>query len=219
MGAAGKNAALRGAGWAALVGGGWWNNADLCICRYLCSFRKHRGVRSSQPCPGETSPRIFLDHLTRLCRYWLFIHPRQMPVAPVWRWAEYQESWFIDLKKTKQSLHWTNARKYVLVKRWTEWWTYFLSLISLTHGPNLAQILSYQRINYPHPLISYIYSLRLLFLSSNASYPLPSRLLLLNRWDYFLGGHARFIYTAKSAWGVGVKTTIRLSNLALPPWI
>lgn len=149
----------------------------------------------------------------------IYSSSRQMPVAPVWRRAEYQESWFIDLKKTKQSLHWTNARKYVLVKRWTEWWTYFLSLISLTHGPNLAQILSYQTINYPHPLISYIYNLRLLFLSSNVSYPLPNRLVLLNRWDYFLGCHARFIYTAKLAWGVGVKTTIRLSNLALPPWI
>lgn len=95
-----------------------------------------------------------------------------------------------------------------------------LSYFSDSYGPSLVQILlSYQTINYLHPLISYIYSLRLLVLSSNAAYPLFSRLLLLNRWDYFLGGHARFIYTAKPALGVGVKMTIRLSNLALPPRI
>lgn len=93
-----------------------------------------------------------------------------------------------------------------------------ISYFSDSYGPSSAQILlSYQTINYLHPLISYIYSLRLLFLSSDASYPLPSRLLLLNRWDYFLGGHARFIYTVKPALGVGVQMTIRLPNLALPP--
>lgn len=95
-----------------------------------------------------------------------------------------------------------------------------LSYFSDSYGPSLVQILlSCQAINYLHPLISYIYSLRLLGLSSNAAYPLFSRLLLLNRWDYFLGGHARFIHTAKPALGVGVKMTIRLSNLALPPRI
>lgn len=95
-----------------------------------------------------------------------------------------------------------------------------ISHFSDSYGPGLAQILlSYQTIHYLHPLILCTYSLRLLVLSSNASYSLPSRLLLLNRWDYFPGGHARFIYTAKPALGVGVKTTIRLSNLALPPWI
>lgn len=87
-----------------------------------------------------------------------------------------------------------------------------------SYGPSLAQILlSYQTINYLHPLISYICGLRLLFLSSNASYPLPSRLLLLNKWDYFRGGHARFVYTAKPAPGVGVKTTIKTVKFSFTP--